>query len=58
MKTLDKWTVKINDGYCEYEYVLKARNDEVSIHDLYELIRAKLEADKVEGRFVGPKIDP
>lgn len=55
MKTLHKWTVKINDGYCEYEYALKARNEEVSIHDLYELICAKLEADKVEGKFVDPR---
>lgn len=56
MKTTHKWTVKIDDGFCEYEYVLKARNDEVSIHDLYELIRAKLEADKVDGKFVDRKI--
>ena len=56
MKTLHKWTIKINDGYCEYEYVLKARNEEVSIHDLYELIRAKLEADRVDGKFVDRKI--
>lgn len=55
MKTLRKWTVKIDDGFCEYQYVLRARNDEISIHDLYELIRAKLEADSVEGKFVDSK---
>ena len=44
------WTLTIDDGFCEYEYVLNARNENVSIYDIYELARQKLQADTTEGR--------
>ena len=55
MKSSDKWIIKINDGFCEYEYVLNARADDVAIYDLYELVRERLRADDVEGRLVESK---
>lgn len=50
-----KWRIRISDCYCEYEYELDARVDDVCIHDLYELLRERLKADDVQGRFVDPE---
>lgn len=50
-----KWRIRISDCYCEYEYELDARVDDVCIHDLYELVRERLKADDVHGRFVDPE---
>lgn len=52
------WRIRIDDGYCEYEYVLRGGADDVSIHDLYELVRAKLGAEPCEGKYLGPMPDP
>ena len=49
-----KWTIRISDGYCEYEYRLDARVDDVSIYDIYDLVRARLRADDVHGGFIDP----
>ena len=49
-----KWRIRISDCYCEYEYEMDARVDDVCIHDLYELVRERLKADDVYGRFVDP----
>ena len=53
-----KWRIRISDCYCEYEYELDARVDDVCIHDLYELVRERLKADDVHGRFVDPEEHP
>ena len=50
-----KWRIRISDCYCEYEYELIARVDDVCIHDLYELLRERLKASDVHGRFVDPE---
>lgn len=50
-----KWRIRISDCYCEYEYELDARVDDVCIHDLYELVRERLKADDVHGRCVDPE---
>ena len=50
-----KWRIRISDCYCEYEYELDARVDDVCIHNLYELVRERLKADDVHGRFVDPE---
>lgn len=52
------WRIRIDDGYCEYEYVLRGGADDVSIHDLYELVRQKLGAEPCEGKYLGPMPDP
>lgn len=54
--TLERmWRIRISDCYCEYEYELNARANDVSIHDLYELVRERLRANDVHGRFVDPE---
>ena len=53
-----KWRIRISDCYCEYEYELDARVDDVCIHDLYELVRERLSADDVHGLFVDPEEHP
>lgn len=50
-----QWRIRIADCYCEYEYELDARVDDVCIRDLYELVRERLKADDVHGRFVDPE---
>ena len=50
-----KWRIRISDCYCEYEYELIARVADVCIHDLYELVRERLKANDVHGRFVDPE---
>lgn len=46
------WKIRINDGYVEYEYNLPSKNGDVSIHDIYEIVRKKLDACKCEGRII------
>ncbi len=53
-----KWRIRISDCYCEYEYELIARVDDVCIHDLYELLRERLKANDVHGRCVDPEEYP
>ena len=53
-----KWRIRISDCYCEYEYELIARVDDVCIHDLYELLRERLKANDVHGRCVDPEEHP
>ena len=51
-----RWRIRISDCcYCEYEYELIARVDDVCIHDLYELVRERLKANDVHGRIVDPE---
>ena len=50
-----RWRIRISDCYCEYEYELIARVDDVCIHDLYELVRERLKANDVHGRCVDPE---
>ena len=50
-----RWRIRIADCYCECEYELIARVDDVCIHDLYELVRERLKANDVHGRFVDPE---
>lgn len=50
-----KWRIQISDCYSTCSYELNARVDDVCIHDLYELVRERLKADDVHGRFVDPE---
>lgn len=54
-KDLKQWRIRIADCFCEYEYTLTARVSDVAIADLYELVRERLKADDVHGRFVDPE---
>lgn len=47
-----KWKIRINDGFCEYEYELLAKNPNVSIHDIYKMVRRKLKAEENEGKRI------
>jgi uncharacterized protein YdbL (DUF1318 family) len=47
-----EWKIRIDDGYCEYEYQLLANNPKVSIHDVYQLVRNKLKAEECEAKYV------
>lgn len=51
----NEWKIRINDGYCEYEYKLIATNKNVSIHDIYELVRKKLKSEHSDGKYVSKK---
>jgi len=54
--TLERmWRIRISNCYCEYEYELNARANDVSINDLYELVRERLRANDVHGRFIDPE---
>ena len=50
-----KWKIRVNDGFCEYEYELLATNPKVSIHDIYDIVRKKLKAEHSEGKYVSKK---
>jgi len=50
-----KWKIRINDGFCEYEYQLEATNPKVSIYDVYQLVRKKLKAEECEAKYVSKK---
>lgn len=46
------WKIRISDGFCEYEYLLPAERGDLCINDIYELVRKKLEARKVEPKQI------
>jgi hypothetical protein len=48
-KNLPPWKIRIDDGFSAYEYTLHAKNDDVSIRDIYELARRKLRATLCSG---------
>lgn len=53
-----KWGVRINDGFCEYEYIFTGRND-TSVQNVADAIAKHLN-DPVSpsGRHVSPRIMP
>jgi hypothetical protein len=46
------WKIRINDGYCEWEYELPATNGKACIHDIYTLAKKKLKALERDGKPV------
>ncbi len=47
----DMWKIKINDGYCTYEYEMKATNNNVSIKEIANHVARKLKAISSQGTF-------
>lgn len=45
------WKIRIDDGYCAYDYDLRATAGDVCIHDLAEMVRERLRAPFTEGRL-------
>ena len=53
-----KWGVRINDGFCEYEYIFTGRND-TSIQQVAEAVGRHLEAKiTTNGTETNPIIMP
>jgi hypothetical protein len=50
-----KWTIRISDGFCNYEYELKATNPDVSIYDVVKLVAKKLKAELKEGNLINER---
>ena len=46
------WKIRINDGYCEYEYQLPSILGSACILDIYELVRKALHAPKRKGKRI------
>jgi hypothetical protein len=47
-----KWTIRISDGFCNYEYELLATNKNASIYDVYQAVRKKLKAEECEAKLI------
>ncbi len=52
------WKIRIDDGFCEYEYPLLATNMDVSIAQIYEHVRKLLEAKPAEGQLLNTPTKP
>lgn len=50
-ENLSKFTVKINDEYCEWEYEFQL-SDQLSINDIAKKMCKSLGATKDNGKFV------
>lgn len=44
--------IKINDGFCSYQYDFKTKKDDISIYDIAKSIAKKLKTDIPEGKFI------
>ena len=47
-----KWTIRISDGFCNYEYEMQATNPHVAIYDVAKLVAKKLKAELKEGKLI------
>ena len=50
-----KWTIRISDGYCNYEYELQATNPDVAIYDVVKLVAKKIKAELKEGKLINER---
>jgi len=50
-----KWTIRISDGFCNYEYELQATNPDVAIYDIAKLVAKKLKAELKEGKLINER---
>lgn len=51
-KPTHPWVIRINDGFCEYEYELGSRNGNMSVNDVYQAVRTLLDAEEQNGTFI------
>ncbi len=47
-----EFIVRVNDGYCEYEYYFKRADGKYRIRDIVEAIELELQADVVGHRLI------
>lgn len=51
-RTSPGWSVRINDGYCTYQYEFPDGRRDVSINEVAEQVAKFLKAEPVDGEFV------
>lgn len=50
-----KWTIRISDGHCNYEYEMQATNPDVAIYDIAKLVAKKLKSEVKEGKLINER---